>query len=100
MNRLEAQDGDRKYFTLVPRLVWALSRTPHDYMLWSTIKMIAGEDGECYLSTKDLATLSMMSAGKASSCRTYLLDKGLLNGEVRKDPGYPQPVWHLKVPDL
>jgi len=29
-----------------------------------------------------------------------LLDYGLLEGEIRRDPGYPQPIWHLRIPDL
>jgi hypothetical protein len=62
--------------------------------------MIAGEQGECYLSTEDLAAAAMMCGGKVSDSRQYLLDAGLIEGEVRKDPGYPQPVWRLRVPDL
>jgi hypothetical protein len=62
--------------------------------------MIAGDSGECYLSTEDLATLAMMSAGKVSQCRKRLIKHGLLEGEIRRDPGYPQPVWHLSIPDL
>jgi len=38
--------------------------------------------------------------GKVHECRAHLLEVGLLIGEIRKDPGYPQPVWHLTIPDL
>lgn len=92
--------SDRKYFTLVNRIVWAKCRSPFDYTLWATIKMIAGEEGECFLSTPDLATLAMMSAGKVSECRKYLIGVGLLVGEMRRDPGFQQSVWHLRIPDL
>ncbi len=99
-NKLSDKSGDRKYFILTQRIVWALCDDPYDYTLWSVIKDIAGESGECYLSTPDLATLSMMSAGRVSKSRLSLIDKKLLRGEIRRDPGYPQPVWHLEIPDL
>ena len=98
--KLKDKSGDRKYFIITPQLVWALSRTPYDYALWDVVKMIAGEDGECMLATEDLATLAMMSVGKLVDCRDYLRRQGLLEGEIRRDPGYPQPVWHLRIPDL
>lgn len=90
----------RRFFVMTPQLVWALSRDPYDFMLWSVVKMAAWDTGECILSTRDLATLSMMSVGKVQDCRAYLLRMGLLEGEFRRDPGYPQPVYHLRVPDL
>ena len=92
--------ADKKYFILTPQIVWALARDTYDYTLWDTVKMIAGDHGECILSTEDLALLAMMSVGKVVDCRAYLLDQRLLLGELKRDPGYPQPVWHLRVPDL
>jgi hypothetical protein len=99
-NRLQDNSGDRKYFTQIPQIVWSLARSPYDLTLWHTIKMIAGENGECYLSSANLATLAMMSIGKVADCRKYLLKVGLLEGELRKQFPYPQPVWHLRIPDL
>jgi len=99
-NKLTDQSSDRKYFIMTPQLVWALSRDPYDFTLWNVVKMVAGEHSECYLSTEQLAALAMMSMGKVSNCRKYLIACGLLEGEIRRDPGYPQPVWHLKVPNL
>ena len=40
------ESQDQKYFTITPRLVWALARNPFDYTLWSVIKGIAGDSGE------------------------------------------------------
>jgi hypothetical protein len=99
-NAIKNESSDHEYFTITPRLVWALSRSPYDYTLWCVIKDIAGDGGECYLSTPDLARLAMMSAGKASECRQHLLSCGLLKGEMRKDPEYPQPVWHIRIPNI
>ncbi len=99
-NRFKDEGNDRNYFTIIPRYVWALVRSPHDFILWYVIKEIAGEDGECILATGQLAELTMMSGGKVYDCRKYLIEVGLLEGELRRDPGYPQPVWHLTIPDL
>lgn len=91
---------DHIYFAITPRLVWALSRNPYDETLWRVVKDIAGDSGECYVGTEDLATLCMMSVGQVYDSRQHLLSVGLLAGEVRRDPGYQQPVWHLRIPDL
>lgn len=98
--RVTDESSDRAYFTISPRIVWALCRNPFDFALWQTVKDIAGDARECFISTRDLATLSMMSAGQTSNSRKHLVDAGLLEGEVRRDPGYQLPVWHLRVPDL
>ncbi len=92
--------NDHKYFILTPQIVLALSRTPQDFTLWNVIKMIAAEKGECFLPTDDLAVLSMMSTGKVSDCRQYLMAVGVLEGVFKKDPGFPQPVWHITIPDI
>jgi hypothetical protein len=98
--KVKDESNEHIYFIVTPRLVWALSEDPYEYTFWNVIKDIAGEKGECILSRDDMATLAMMSGGKASQCRDSLIAKKLLIGEFRKDPGYPQPVWHLSIPDF
>lgn len=100
VNKLIDGSNDRKHFTVIPRIVWALCSDPYELALWMVIKDIAGESGECILGTPELASMAMMSAGKVHSCRKSLIDKGLIQGTVVRDPGYPQPVWHLTIPDL
>jgi len=99
-NKLTDNSNDHSYFVLTPQIVWAFCQDPYEYTLWNVIKMIAGEGGECFLATPDLAAAAMMSAGKVSECRKRLIESGLIIGDFRRDPGYPQPVWHLTVPDL
>jgi hypothetical protein len=98
----KAKDGsrDRLYFIISPRLVWALCEDSEELALWIVIKDIAGEDGECILSREDLALLAMQSTGSVSIRRDRLIRKKLLEGELRRDPGYPQSVWHLRIPDF
>ena len=100
----EASDasGDWKFFTVTPRLVWAMARTPFDFMLWVTVKDIAGSkaEGVCYLGAEDLATLARMSVGKVVDSRGYLLAEHLLTGELRSHAKGFSATWHLSVPDL
>jgi hypothetical protein len=98
--KVKDETRDHIYFTVTPRLVWALSSDPFDLALWVVIKDIAGERGECILAREDLAALAMMSAGQVTISRDRLLSRGLLKGEMRRDPGYPQEVWHLSIPDF
>jgi hypothetical protein len=85
---------------MTPQLVWATCENAHQFVLWSAIKMVAGEDGTCILGTRDLAALAMLSVGTVHQARQALLRLGLLKGELCRDPGYPNAVWHLRVPDL
>ena len=100
MTNNKIQPTKNQYFITTPHLVWFLSRTPQDYTLWGVIKMVAGESGECFLSTADLAKAAMMSTGKVSDSRQYLIKSGLLAGELKRDLGYHNPVWHLSIPDI
>ena len=99
-NEIVDRSEDRKYFILTPQIVWALCDTPLEYTLWCVIKMIAGEEGQCFLDTDDLGTLAMMSHGSVCTYRQALMHKGLLIGQLKRDPQYPQPVWHLSIPNL
>ena len=102
MSKQHLEDGsaDKSYFILTPQLVWAKVESPFEYTLWDVVKMIAGEDGECWLSTRDLAIASMMSKSQVQRCRQSLIDKGLLIGSLHRDPGHDNAVWHLQIPDL
>jgi hypothetical protein len=91
---------DKNNFTMLPKIVWAKARDPYDVCFWSTVMSIAGEDGECFLSIPDLAILAMMSESKVIDCRKFLINKGLLEGEIRKDIRFASAVWHLRVPNL
>ena len=91
---------ERDYFILIPQLVLATCENVHQFMLWTVIKMVAGEDGVCILGTRDLATLAMLGAGTVHQARLDLIRLGLIEGRLHRDPGYPNEVWHLAIPDL
>jgi hypothetical protein len=98
--RVADNSNDRKYYTQVQRIVWAKCRNPYDLSLWIAIKNIAGDKGTCVLSHEDLAALSMMSIGQVSKSAKYLMSVGLLRGKLYRDAGYPQKVWHFRIPDV
>lgn len=100
LNIIKDESGDRKYFIHTPQIVWALARTPYDYILWDVIKMVAGESGVCKLGTRQLAELAKMSVAKVQDSREYLLAQGLIEGELKLDSGYSSEVWNLTIPDL
>lgn len=99
-NKIKDNSGDRKYFIVTPRLVWLLARNPYDFSFWNTVKDIAGDEGECRITTKELAVLCMMSVGKVSECREYWISVGLLDGQREKEPNERNAIWHLSVPDF
>jgi hypothetical protein len=101
-NHIIDESPDHNNFVQVPLVVILLSRDPYDVVFWMTIKQIAWKEGsECYLSTADLAILSMMSISKASDCRNYLIEVGLLNGRLEQIPGSKmKSIWHISIPPL
>jgi hypothetical protein len=101
VNRISDESNDHRYFVMTPRIVWAFSRTPYDYTLWTIVKDIAyNNDGVCTMQTDDLAILAMMSKGQAQDSREYLMAVGLLAGKLYREKHYVNPIWHLSIPDL
>jgi hypothetical protein len=100
MQTISPDTTDRKYFTLMPNIILALCRDPYDLAVWLVVKLVAGDIGECILSAEDGAALAGMSTGKWVEARQHLISVGALIGEVRRDPGYSQATWHLRIADL
>ena len=90
--KVKDESKDRSYFTITPRLVWALSQNPQEYTLWGVVKDIAGEDGECILSREDLCGISAGSLRKGVAVKVKFKDvsengitltrKGLLQSDT------------------
>ena len=107
-NNITDESSDKKYFTLVPRIVNFKCRSAYDENLWKTIKEVVGEmggSGVCRLTTESLAILSKMSVGQVSKSRKNLLDAGLIKGQLKpvEHSGTgkkSKPQWHLTIPDL
>lgn len=116
------KSGDRKYFTIIPNLLWPdirrISKEPglaitdhidelgvalgiYDKWLYTTIKKICGPDGgECFLSTRSLAKMAGMSAGKVSSGKVKLAKAGLIDVIAKKRSASGQPIDHITILDV
>lgn len=100
VNQVKDESNDRKYFLMRPTIVKLKARNIYDIAVWDAVKEVAGENGECFLSSEDLAALAMVSVGQLSDSRKYLIEVGLLEGEIRKRSEHGQAMWHLRIPDL
>ena len=99
-NLISSGTDDHKYFTLIPRIVIATCDDPFELNLWVVIKEIAGEKGECYVSTPRLAVLANQSVATVYRKRNSLIEKGLIHGVKIEDPQTKVEIWHLSIPDL
>jgi len=91
-----------KFYTEIPHLAHFLCNTPFELALYHSLRMVAGETGECWLSTRKLAALSRMGTATVSRCRQKLIEYGLIEGDMYQDEslGHGQAVWHITIPDI
>jgi hypothetical protein len=100
---LKDESGDKTDYWQTPMVVYMLCPDPFVLTFWSVIRQVCwvDEKSECYINTPDLATLAMMSTGKAAQCRDFLIDAGLLIGRLEKANGSrTRTIWHLSIPWL
>lgn len=119
-----AKGKTRQYFAMIPGMLWAdvklLSQPEtaeaalrqhekelnirldvYDKWLYSTIRRICGEQGgQCFLSSKKLARLASMSAGKVSSGKQKLQAAGLIAITSRKRSARGHAMDHITVIDI
>ncbi len=93
------KSGDPDFYVRFPKIAWALARDTYDYTFYGVVKDIAGDTGECWLATEDLAALCMMSTGKIADCRDYWLTTGLIQGELVQ-VGELKSLWHLSIKNI
>lgn len=94
------RSADRKYFTIIPNIVWALDLSSVAFRLYTTIKKIAGENGTCFMGTRRLAREAGISAGSVSTAKHELEAAGLINIVRRKRSTNGQPIDHVQVSDI
>jgi len=93
--------SDRKYFTIIPNLVLELPElTVYDIALYAIIKRIAGERGECFMTTRRLATEAKMSVGRVSKSKHALVQAGLIRIIRKKRSVKGHAVDHIIIVDI
>lgn len=79
MDEYKIKDEKRKWFTMIPNIVDEMELTPHEFRLYIHLRRVAGENGECWQSTRTLAEACRMSAGAVSNSKQRLIDHGLID---------------------
>jgi hypothetical protein len=74
----ELIDAERKYFTMIPNIVFELGLTTCAIILYCVLRRVAGEKGRCWMSTVSLAEKCNMSTGSVSECKKELLTAELI----------------------
>ena len=99
-NHIIDQSGDRKYFTIIPNILWVKDLTALERWLYATIKKVAGDDGECFMSTLTLAKEAGISTGSISKAKQTLQDKGLVRIVRRKRSAKGHAIDHITITDI
>lgn len=84
-NLVRDASSDKKYFTIIPNIVTELGLSPFAVALYVRLKRRAGEGGECWENTRNLAEGCKMSAGQVSKAKRELSQAGLIT--VTTEPG-------------
>jgi hypothetical protein len=71
-NQLTDKSGDRKYYAMIPHLIYELGLSAKAIVLYCYIKRVVGECGECWQSTRTIAKKLKMSMGSVSKAKNEL----------------------------
>lgn len=85
MNDHIIDDGrSHKYFYLIPNLIDHLELSVYAHRLYSHLKRVTGETGECFEETTTMAKSCKMSVGSVSNAKKELVKLGLIVIEKKK----------------
>lgn len=90
---------DHRYFVIIPLIVFLVARDAYDVIWYATVKRIAGESRECFLSTEELAEEAMMSKTKVIDCKNFWAEKGFIIVHSVKQ-GAHRPRDHIRLVDV
>lgn len=72
------QSRDRRYFTMVPNIVFDLGLSSQAVALYCFYKKIAGEDGRCVMGVRQIAETMRMGPARLIEARDELVQAGLI----------------------
>jgi hypothetical protein len=82
MEKYFIRDGNRRdYFTQIPNIVAHKDLDPYTFRLYFHLKMVCGEDGQCWQSAETIAQETGISERKISDCKKELVTKNLIEIE-------------------
>lgn len=99
--RVNDEGDGRKYFTIIPNILFKLGLDPYQLCLYAYIKRVAGEEGACWKSRATIAKEIQMSEGMVTKSRRILEtvrpelgNKPLIvvRQEPNKDGGRPRQI--------
>ncbi len=96
--KFKDESNDREYFTMVPNYILNHS-SPFDQALYLHMKRMAGENGRCWASKKELAKRCQMSVGQTVKSLKYLLDHGWIKFDGLR-PGKTKPAHAYTIVDI
>lgn len=71
--------GDpRRYFVQIPNMIDDLKLSPYAFRLYVHLKRVAGDNGQCWQSTKTLSEACNMSAGTVTKAKDELKENNLI----------------------
>jgi hypothetical protein len=89
----------RKRFTMIPNMVLEAGLSPQSFRVFAEIRRVAGDKGECYLSTKSLSERCRMATGSISAAKKELLKLGFIikahgqTGHLSQTFRIPSDIW-------
>jgi hypothetical protein len=82
----QQKSEDLNYKIEIPNSIFDMKLSPSQFTLYSHIKRIAGDAGECIVSSSCLAKNSNMSIDTVKRQKKVLVERKLIKTIIRKNP--------------
>lgn len=80
-NKVTDRSSLHRYRTEIPNMLLEMDLSVYAMRLYLQIKKIAGDDGKCFYSTRELAEQCRMGTGSVSRAKQELVDRDLIRVE-------------------
>ena len=99
----QIKSAERKYWIQLPNLIDDMELSVYAFRLYLHLKRRAGDSGECFESSRNMAKHCNMSEGSISNAKRELVKAGLIYIKTRSKPGGEyhvitiRDVWHKNM---
>ena len=83
--QVKDQSSMHRYRTEIPNIIDDMDLSVYAFRLYVRLKRVAGDDGRCFYSTRELAEQCRMSVGAVSKAKQDLVDADLIRIERAGD---------------